>query len=61
MGLIKTLFILSVIYIIAIFLVKFVNIENIDIKNKNKLIDFEKDYKLPQKNLRGRNLTKIEK
>ena len=61
MGLIKTLFILSVIYIIAIFLVKFVNIENKDIKNKNKLIDFEKDYKLPQKNLRGRNLTKIEK
>jgi hypothetical protein len=61
MGIIKTIFILSMIYIIAIFLVKYVNIENINIKNKNKLIDFEKEYKLPKKNLRGRNLTKLEK
>ena len=37
-----------------------VNIDNIEIKNKNNLVDFEKAYPLPEKNLRGRNMTKLE-
>lgn len=61
LNIVKIVLVLLIIYILGVFLVKFINIDNINIKSKNKLIDFDKEYKLPETNLRGRNLTKLEK
>jgi len=49
------------IYFILVFLMSKIKVDNIEIKNKNNLINFEEKYKLPKNNFRGKNLTKLEK
>jgi hypothetical protein len=60
-GYILKLFIYGLfIYIIFILIISKVNVDNIEIKNEKNLIDFDKKYPLPEKNIRGRNMTKLE-
>nr|QDY51713.1 hypothetical protein 1_98 [Mimiviridae sp. ChoanoV1] len=49
------------IYFSLVFLMSKIKVDNIEIKNKNNLINFEEKYKLPKNNFRGKNLTKLEK
>lgn len=49
------------IYFILVFLMSKIKVDNIEIKNRNNLINFEEKYKLPKNNFRGKNLTKLEK
>ena len=48
-------------YFVLVFLMSKIKVDNIEIKNKNNLINFKKKYKLPKNNFRGKNLTKLEK
>ena len=59
-NVVKIIFFALLFYIILLIFMNKVNIDNIEIKNKNNLLDFEKEYPLPEKNLRGRNMTKLE-
>jgi len=59
-NVVKIIFFALLFYIILLIFMNKVNIDNIEIKNKNNLIDFEKAYPLPEKNLRGRSMTKLE-
>ena len=59
-NVVKIIFFALLFYIILLIFMNKVNIDNIEIKNKNNLVDFEKAYPLPEKNLRGRNMTKLE-
>ena len=59
-NVIKIIFFSLIFYIIILFVMNKVNIDKIEIKNKNNLIDFEKEYSLPEKNIRGRSMTKLE-
>jgi hypothetical protein len=59
-NVIKIIFITFIFYIFLLFIMNNVNIDKIEIKNKNNLVDFEKEYKLPEKNLRGRSMTNLE-
>jgi len=59
-NVVKIIFFALLFYIILLIVMNKVNIDKIEIKNKNNLIDFEKEYPLPEKNLRGRSMTKLE-
>ena len=60
-GLVLKYFIYSfLIYIFLMFIISKVNTENIEIENRNKLIDYNQKYPLPEKNIRGRNMTELE-
>ena len=56
----KIIFFVIIFYIIILFIINKINIDKIEIKNKNNLVDFEKEYALPEKNLRGRSMNKLE-
>ena len=59
-NVVKIIFFALLFYIILLIVMNKVNIDKIEIKNKNNLLDFEKEYPLPEKNLRGRSMTKLE-
>jgi len=61
LKILKFIFYILLFYFILVFLMSKIKVDNIEIKNKNNLIDFEEKYKLPKNNFRGKNLTKLEK
>ena len=60
-GLVLKYFIyLFLIYIFFMFMISKVNTDNIEIENRNKLIDYNIKYPLPEKNIRGKSMTQLE-
>ena len=59
-SVIKYFIYLFLIYIFLMFMISKVNTDNIEIENRNKLIDYNQKYPLPEKNIRGKSMIKLE-
>lgn len=49
----------TIFFLVFVIFISKVNVSNIKIKNEKNLIDYNKKYPLPEKNIRGREMTEI--
>tara|TARA_Y200000002_G_C22641587_1_gene647233 strand:- start:386 stop:616 length:231 start_codon:yes stop_codon:yes gene_type:complete len=50
----------TIFFLVFVIFMSKVNVSNIKIKNEKNLIDYDKKYPLPKKNLRGRDMIESE-